>query len=75
MHTETVKDPFSSMLNLFHTPTSYIRSVAVHKTPYEAPVIVEEKSPVTTQESTSLHTEETSSQFQKALAASLHQKN
>jgi hypothetical protein len=65
MHTDTMKDPFSTMLQIFQTSPSYIKPVQV---------AVEEKNAYIPVASVASNPDDMS-QFQKALAACNHQKN
>jgi hypothetical protein len=61
MHTDTVKDPFSAIVSMYYASTPAIKCIPHHKSLQE----------ITTSMGAPVHVlEDTTSQFQKALAAS-----
>jgi hypothetical protein len=71
MHTDTVKDPFSTIVGIFYSSTNQFRSLSHPKPPHDTSNSPEDKPLATTLPPTTQQVADTTSQFQKALAASL----
>jgi hypothetical protein len=71
MHTDTVKDPFSTIMGIFYSSTHQFRSVSHKKSLNDISLQSEVKSAPSTLTPTTQHAADTTSQFQKALAASI----